>query len=203
MLGPLLELNFMPSAPSPVVCSTSAQLIKAISEQDAWALDQHFLGTGMATPTHCWRPSEEAAPTQELRALLRYWGGLRKGDGLPHYAGFDVLDIPSAVGFLMLLDVIDGGEDFHYRVYGTGIAQDTGFDMTGKRLSSVPTMAPLAAYFMASYRAVIARRAALLAYHQPPPGQPIRLWVRLILPLINDRKEISRLLVGNMPRAAV
>jgi hypothetical protein len=118
---------------------------------------------------------------------------------LPRQTCFDVLAIPSVLGFLMLMDVVDGGEDFYYRVYGSRIAQDTGFDMTGKLLSCVPTVTSLAAYFMASYRAVVHQRKALLAYHQPPPGQPIRRWARLILPMVDEEDRVSRLLVGNIP----
>ena len=181
----------------------SARLIRAITEQDSWALEQHFVGTGIASPTHHWRPSEELAPTTELRTLLNYWETLRHGDRLPPQADFDVLAVPCVFGFLMLLDVVNNGEDFYYRVYGTWIAQGTGFDMTGKRLSSVPTVSSLAAYFMASYRAVVQQRASLLAFHQPPPGQPIRRWARLILPMVDAEDRVSRLLVGNMPDPAV
>jgi hypothetical protein len=188
------------SLPSSVSADPAAvSLIQAVLEQDDRVLAEHFFGTGMATPTHEWDPPDASPPTPELRELLRYWRTLHEGERLPRQSAFDILEIPRAVGFVMLLDVLGGGEDFYYRVYGTGIAQDTGFDMTGKRLSSVPTMAPLAAYFMASYRAAIARRASLLAYHQPPPGQPIRRWARLILPMIDENQIVSRILVGNMP----
>lgn len=183
--------------------SASARLVRAIIEEDAGALDPHFVGTGIASPTHQWRPSEAEAPTAELRTLLNYWRALQEGNQLPRQANFDVLAVPSVLGFLMLMDVIDGGEDFYYRVYGTKIAQDTGFDMTGKRLSCVPTVTSLAAYFMASYRAVVQRREPLLAYHQPPPGQPIRRWARLILPMVDDQDRVSRLLVGNIPNPTV
>jgi hypothetical protein len=177
--------------------------VRAITELDARVLDQHFVGTRIAPPTHHWRPSENLAPTNELRALLKYWKSLKHGDRLPRHAEFDVLAIPSVLGFLMMLDVVDDGDDFHYRVYGTWIAQSTGFDMTGKRLSSVPTVTSLAAYFMASYRAVLQQRASLLAFHEPPPGQPVRRWVRLILPMIDGEDRVSRLLVGNMPDPTV
>lgn len=193
----------MSSAPHSSLGAASTRLARAITELDTQALDQHFVGTRIAPPTHHWRPTEDLAPTNELRALLKYWESLNCGDRLPRHAEFDALAIPSVLGFLMLLDVVDDGDDFHYRVYGTWIAQGTGFDMTGKRLSSVPTVATLAAYFMASYRAVLQRRASLLAFHQSPPGQPVRRWARLILPMVDGEDRVSRLLVGNMPDPTV
>jgi len=171
----------------------------AIASQDDRWLEQHFLKKGMSRPKFQWRPTEQQAPTAELRALLTYWMSLRDGNRLPRQSDFDALSVPSVLGFIMLIDVLNNGEDFYYRVYGTWIARGTGFDLTGKRVSSMPTAACHAAYFMACYRAVVNKRLPLLAYDQPLPGDPIRQWARLILPLVNQDDSVSRLLVGNIP----
>src|SRR3546814_18454171 len=62
-----------------------------------------------------------------------------------------------ALGHIMLLDVLDGGADYRYRVYGSEIAQRAGFDMTGKCTSELPTGSLASLFFIAVYQAVLLR----------------------------------------------
>jgi hypothetical protein len=175
------------------------RLTKAIIEDNAQAIGENFIGVGIAAPTLCWNPREDQIPAPELNNLLRYWRGLQIADRLPRYAKFDPLEVPSMLGYLMLVDVVDQGEDFVFRVYGSQISRSTGFDMTGKRLSNIPTHPSLVALFLSSFQAVTQQRLPLLSSHQPPPTQPIRQWTSLTMPMVDENENVGRLLIGSKP----
>lgn len=151
----------------------------------------------LATPQIEWRPDLATLSTEELRFLGQAWANRRRGNCPPSVESVDLSEIEAGCAYAMALDVVAKGEDFLYRLYGQRIAEVTGFDMTGKLLSSVPTQPALAAFFLASYRAVVMSRSPLLTIHEPP-SYPIR-WTRLILPLINADGDVTRLLAGNVP----
>src|SRR3546814_3279971 len=88
-----------------------------------------------------------------------------------------------ALGHIMLLDVLDGGADYRYRVYGSEIAQRAGFDMTGKCTSELPTGSLASLFFIAVYQAVLLRPEPVYTWHQMPVDITVNTWHRLVLPL--------------------
>lgn len=177
--------------------------------RDAWALadllllndtariDRLCQANQLAAPQIEWRPDLTTLNAMELRYLGQAWENGRRNNNPPPLESVDLSEIEAACAYAMALDVLADGEDFQYRLYGQRIAEVTGFDMTGKLLSSVPTQPALAAFFLASYRAVVMSKSPLLTIHEPP-SYPIR-WTRLILPLIGADGGVTRLLAGNVP----
>src|SRR5690242_15534169 len=55
---------------------------------------------------------------------------------LPGRADFSLEELRPYVGRIAILDVIDGGVDFRFRLYGTGIAEEYRGEMTGKSVSA-------------------------------------------------------------------
>jgi hypothetical protein len=164
---------------------------------DAERIERLFRANQLATPHICWRPDLAALCVDELRYLGQTWSALRQGDDPPCADSIDLSEVEAACDYAMALDVLMKGEDFHYQLYGQRIASVTGFDMTGKLLSSVPTKSALAAFFLASYRAVVLSKSPLLTIHEPP-AYAIQ-WTRLILPLVDADGAVTRLLAGNIP----
>jgi hypothetical protein len=79
-------------------------------------------------------PGEPASP--RLRTCHDYWRGLGRADACPAYRDFDVVDVPrELLPFLILLDVLEGGADFRYRVVGTGVTEAIGRDFTGETVT--------------------------------------------------------------------
>ncbi len=72
----------------------------------------------------------------ELRALYDYWRGKRHGRRFPSRADIDPLEIPRLLEHIGLIDVMEGGEDFSYRLVGTGIARAFGEDPTGRQVGA-------------------------------------------------------------------
>lgn len=71
--------------------------------------------------------------SERLRSFHNHWESLCNGGAVAKRSDFDIVEAPLAlVGHLILLDVLDGGQDFRYRVVGTKIAEEIGRDFTGE-----------------------------------------------------------------------
>lgn len=175
------------------------RLVQAILNEDESAFSAFFRQAGAPPASFTWRPTEADFSQGPLKFLLRHWRQLRGEAPAPNQNLIDPLDLREALGHIMILDAIDDGADFRYRVYGTKIAARTGFDMTGKRVSELTSSPVMAVFFGAAYRAVRLRCEPLMTVHSPPLEVSVMKWTRLILPLLNDDGRVERLLVGNMP----
>lgn len=162
------------------------------------AVNRLFAQIDSPSPVVKWDPDEADLESASLRFLLRYWRERARPDALPLSSVIDALDLEPAFGYLMLLEPVEGGADFRYRLYGSTIAHYAGIEMTRKTVSDIP--APIvAAYFMATYRAVAIARRPMFAHHETRYDIQIARWDRLILPFVDAQDRVDRLLVGNIP----
>ena len=162
------------------------------------AVELLFRQHGVDAPVVIWDPDPRAVPTRPLAFLLRHWEKLRAADGHVTPDRIDPAALAPAIGHVMLLDVEDGGRDFRYRLYGSTIARRSGFDMTGRRTSELPTGQLAADFFLAVYRAVLVRRLPVYTWHQMPVQVTVNTWHRLILPLTDADGQVVQLLAGNV-----
>lgn len=161
-------------------------------------LNRLFAEEALDPPILIWNAMSSQLPVPPLPFLLTYWSQLPRTRDIPLASAIDPHSMKSALGHVMLLDVLGRGEDFRYRVYGTNIAERSGFDMTGKRTSEIQTSGYVSKFFLAVYRAVAARRQYVYTQHNPPTEVSAETWDRLILPLADENGEVSRILVGNV-----
>ena len=98
----------------------------------------------------------------KLRFLMAYWSGLASNASIPLTSQIDPIEMRPSLGYAMLLEVVDGGRDFRYRVFGTEIAAVSEFDMTGHLLSEHRASAYIVEFALAVYRAAFVRRSAAL-----------------------------------------
>lgn len=82
---------------------------------------------------------EGAAPelTPEQERLLGYWARLATERDLPVWSRFDPLEVWPLLPFLVLLEVLDGGEDLLYRLPGGAVEERVGRSLRGRRLSEL------------------------------------------------------------------
>lgn len=67
-----------------------------------------------------------------LRRFYADWEVRRRGREFPARRDFDPCDLAYALGYVSLMDVLRDPLRFRFRLQGTGIAERTGVDMTGK-----------------------------------------------------------------------
>ena len=70
-----------------------------------------------------------------LRSLYDLWDQKRGPRKMPRRKDIEVTELQAWLGWIVLVDVVDGGLDFVYRAYGSEIASLFGTDQTGKRAS--------------------------------------------------------------------
>jgi hypothetical protein len=164
------------------------------------SLRQTF-GADRVGPTILWRPPVPRLAAPQLRFLMEYWGHLAGGRPMPQARDIDAVEMRPALGHVNLLDVIEQGRDFRYRVFGSAIAAVTGFDMTGRRASALRARTEVVEFALAIYRAVVERGEPLLTEHGPPSTVSSIAWHSLILPLADASGGVARLLAGAVPVA--
>ena len=153
----------------------------------------------MSNPKLVWLPSSRSLEQDQLQFLLAYWKNLRDKNGHVSVDEIDPLNMWPALGFVMLVDVVDEGADFRFRVYGSAIAQSVDVDVTGQLMSQAPWKGVVMDFFYAVYRAVLIRPEPLYTEHEPPASIGVKRWHRLMLPLVDSDKKVCRVLVGNVP----
>lgn len=158
-----------------------------------------YPGSGLIT----WLAVDQEPQEERLAFLMRYWRGLAaEAGGIPPRRLIDPVALKPILGFLMIVEAERGGYDGVYRLYGSGLgANGAGRDWTGFRVSEVArqVQSPAALLFRACYRAVWQRPRPLYTEHVPPAIQGVGMWRRLILPLVDDAGQVTRVLVGNLP----
>ena len=97
---------------------------------------------------------DEAFVSSKCRRLLAYWRD-KAGDRVrPTWYDINLIDLYDIAPFITVRDVVDDGRQFRCRFCGTGLAEVTGFDLTGGLLSE--NYAPAGAQIMLKrYRATI------------------------------------------------
>ncbi|NIA68136.1 PAS domain-containing protein [Pelagibius litoralis] len=179
------------------VQSTADQIAKYLTEGDrldaAACLDIEINGLKLVLD-----PAEADLPTDRQKLVLRYWQALPKVRDIPNQVKVEPEALLPALGYLMLVDVIEQPSGFRYSLYGSKIASIAGFDMTGKTVRDIATVNAIQLFFAACYRAVIILRRPLFTVHEAPPSITVSHWNRLILPL-GRKGEIERFLVCNVP----
>jgi hypothetical protein len=162
---------------------------------------RHVFGYDRAALNILWRPPLERLKAPQLHFLMGYWNDLAAGRPMPQAREIDALAMRPALGYVNLLEVVEDGRDFRYRVFGSAIAAVAGFDMTGRPASALRARTEAIELALALYRAVTARREPLLIEHGPPSTISSVAWHNLILPLADAAGAVSRLLGGAVPVA--
>ena len=73
-----------------------------------------------------------------VRDAVAHWELLRRDRPIPNRSALDPLDIPALLPCSELIEVLDGGADFRYRLVGSEIDKISTDYYTGKRVSEIP-----------------------------------------------------------------
>ena len=132
----------------------------------------------------------------KLAALQSFWESkAARKRSLPARVDFDVLELWPWLGNLALVEVIDGGADFRYRLHGTVMVEILGMDLTGRRLSGMTaTMQEVAGRECRA--AVQSRRPTSFTRIRFDRPSDHRRVTSLLLPLAADGSTVDMLLQG-------
>lgn len=155
-----------------------------------------FYDVRMRPPLVVWSPNRVDLPSYVLRDFLDYCESLMVGGGLPRADAFRLRDAPHG-DWILLLENIGFGRDFRYLHYGAGIADYYGKSMQDRLVSEF--QGHIGRFFLALYRAALHRREIVLSEHEPPQSVFVRVWQRLIVPLVDKEGYTERFAVLNLP----
>jgi hypothetical protein len=130
------------------------------------------------------------------RFLLKYWREQGQ-DALPTIAAIDPIRMRPALGRILIVEPVEQGSDFRYRLFGSHIAGLTGFEMTGKLVSVHPGAPELVCFALALYRSLLARPDSVMTRVSPPIA-PYACWERIVLPFVDAAGTVTRFVVGNV-----
>jgi hypothetical protein len=106
-----------------------------------------------------------------------------------------------ALGYVLLADIVEGGRDFRYRLYGSITARVSDVEMTGRLMSEFPASSYVMEFTLATTRAARQRREPLYTERTPAAAERTTRWQRLMLPYVDDTGAITRILIGTVPIA--
>jgi hypothetical protein len=152
-----------------------------------------------AKPQLLWNPEPEALASDKLPFLLNYWNGLKRGAAIPRFAGIDPLDMRPVLGYVMLLEPVEGDRDFRFRVFGSAIARVSEFELTGRLASELVASPAVVEFGLASYRAAFRNRAPLYTVRFTSHAHYTAAWHRLTLPLVDNDGSVARLIAASVP----
>ena len=185
-------------ADAPLDWARIDQWTAGIVAGDIAAVVRVFAQHGAPAPALAWNPVIDDFQAEPLRVLGAYWRGIAGAGALPHMKLIDPAGLRPALGYVMLLDAVDQGRDFRYRLYGSIVSGISGFDMTGKLLSEHPANAYVTEFGIATYRAALQRREPVYTERSPVGAAQTTLWQRLALPLVDDSAAVVRFVIGTV-----
>jgi hypothetical protein len=130
----------------------------------------------------------------ELRDLLALWNKKRGSRRMPAWPDFSVPELKSWLGNLNLLDILDGGADFRFRVHGTKVAATVGVDQTGRLFSELPPS--VGVQLRADYSTAVREGRPSLVVRPGSVYKDFMPTEKLILPLSKDDTLPDMLLAG-------
>ena len=158
-----------------------------------------FKNDGFAAPEIVWAPGDRDCATSINNFLIAHWFQLVPTGGIPPATSIDPSFFKNALGYVHLLETLEAGEDFRYRVFGSLISSVLGFDMTGHSMSAFDASDCIVDLAIAAVAASIDLRQPLLTRRASDGVAQISVWERLILPFADETGQICRLLVGTVP----
>jgi hypothetical protein len=128
------------------------------------------------------------------KALYRYWLLKHREGRPPSRNDLDpLIEIPSLVANLVLLDLVDGS--FRYRLVGTEVVRRAGTDMTGKMIGLTITLPEMRDQWRTALDSVAHGQKPQLFLSKMPEGVTAR-YVTLMLPLVTPSGDTEMILAG-------
>ena len=132
------------------------------------------------------------------QCMYHFWLAKWGMDKLPPSTAVDPLAFPEALGYLHLVQPNADVSDFKYRVYATCVSEIGVVDMTGKWFSESPI--PSWKFYSRQLAAAVALRAPIYSENNADYQVSVMIkWCRLLLPMVDAKGTVDRILVAIVP----
>ena len=139
------------------------------------------------------------AMSAQLCALYAYWQGRLNGRAMPARADIDPFQIKPLLPIVMLVEVLDQGRRFRYRLAGTAITDMTGRELSGRYVDEALPGNGYGEYVIGLYRKLICvKRPIYSECDYISPSGLERTTKRLMLPLSSDGATVNMVLAGQL-----
>jgi hypothetical protein len=130
-----------------------------------------------------------------LAAFVDYWNLKRGGREMPGRQDIDPAEIPQLLPHVTLIDVIDGGARFRYRLVGTAVVDGFNRNHTGRYVDELEIPQFGRDAFLLQYRSVLRKRRPIyLRNIYVMAGGSQAVTPRVLAPLSRDGKEIDMIM---------
>jgi len=128
-----------------------------------------------------------------LLVFYRYWDSARGGKVMPARSDVDPIDIPrELLPNLFLVEVVDGGRRFKFRLVGSESTLAAGRSLTGYHVDEVNPNLAYADYVSNLYRRAIQRKRPVLSVSNfGLPEMEHRMTQRIMCPLSPDGERVT------------
>ncbi len=142
--------------------------------------------------------ADEIRPENERAAsFLAYCLKVKRPGEFAQRRDFTVESLRPWIGYIMILEHLPEMNDFRYRMYGSAIAEQSGFDMTGKLVSDFKSKA--GEFFLSLYRDSVEKQAIIFAMNSAVHATFTCDWYRVVCPV--RREESIQIVAFNYPQA--
>lgn len=125
-----------------------------------------------------------------LKRFFAYWEAKRGAARCPHRKDLDPLEIPYALGFILIAEALPEPEGFRIRLMGDELAERFAIDLTGRQLSEYPE--PVYRDLVRrTFTTVLHRRQPILVRREIVVGKRRHRYEGLNLPLSSSDGEID------------
>lgn len=132
----------------------------------------------------------------DLVHLARYCETLRRGHDLPRWHDFRPGDVSYMLGRLFVVDVLDGGADYFFRLCGVYLSEIYGVDIAAHRVSELPPGA-FSDTVRRNYDQVVSSQRPLCERGEFRWSAEQRIGVeRLLIPFADDQGRLHTILGG-------
>lgn len=178
-----------------------AGVLDAFLKGDANTVFSHFQSQDHQPLMLAWAPDKDILPNMMMQRFYEAWSEMPGHDenAVPNVDDFDVFKFRAAMGFMVYMDVIDDGNDFQFRVFGSRIVDIIGFDWTGRLVSDLPASPSCRAYLLTCYRAILQCKKPLYTKHRLRKADAAVDWERFLVPLGDASASVSRILGLSIP----
>lgn len=133
-------------------------------------------------------------PRPGLAEILQYWKTLCGDRPMPRRADFDPVAIPKLLANVCLVEVIDGGRDYYYRVAGSHLEEMSGQRLQGKLFSEIPHAKARQSMSATCDACVEAAAPVVIKNQLQEPGREHLSITAIILPLSDDGEAVNMIL---------